>query len=255
MKKTVAFLISIILIGCLSGCALVPSLDLTEREQKIIAEYAAGLLLKHDRNYSGALMETVEEEDIQILPEVEPTFVPEETPLDEGYEEQEFIDPEFSEELMAQDTSEDSNEPSYSDVPMSDVLGLDGFTVMYKNYEIHDIYPEAQSDDLVFSLQAQQGQKLVVMNFAITNDGAEKRLCDVLDSGVSFRVILNGEKLVNASTTILLNDLGSYYDEIEGYGMANAVVVCELPTEEAENIQTLDFKIKKDDQSHIYSLR
>lgn len=253
MKRASVILTTLLMTVCLSGCGLVPSLNLTESEQKVIAEYAAGLLLKYDRNYSGALMEIEEEEDeVSIIPEVqEPVYETEEEPEVQG----EFNDPDFSEDLEASENGGQSDEMAYSEVPISDVIGVDGFTIMYKNYEVHEIYPEAESDDLVFSLQAMQGNELVVMNFAITNDGAEKKLCDILDSDVSFKVVINGEKTISASKTILLNDLSSYYDEIEGYGMADAVIVCEIPADDAHNIQTLDLIVRRDNQSYNYRLR
>ncbi len=62
------------LVLCMSGCALVPSVELTEDEQSIIAEYAAGLLLKYDKNYSGSISkidENAEEEGVLLYEEEE----------------------------------------------------------------------------------------------------------------------------------------------------------------------------------------
>lgn len=255
MKRIVVLLTTLLVSVCMAGCGLIPSLDLTESEQSVIAEYAAGLLLKYDRNYSGSLMEVEEDtDDVSIIPEVPMESVQVEVP-DEPDEQGEFIDPDFSEDLFAEDSGEASDEPMYSDIPMSEAIGVNGFTIMYKNFEVHDIYPEQESSDIVFSLQAMNGNKLVVMNFAVTNDGGDKNLCDVLNTDVSFKVVVNGDKQVNASKTILLNDLSSYYEEIEGYGMSEAVVVCEMPEEEADNIQDLALVIKKDGQSYNYRLR
>ncbi|MCF0232482.1 MAG: hypothetical protein HUJ63_09520 [Enterococcus sp.] len=59
MKKSVNGFVKIMLCVALSfvlgGCGLVPSVELTEEEQKVISEYAAGLLLKYDKNYSGSI--------------------------------------------------------------------------------------------------------------------------------------------------------------------------------------------------------
>ena len=50
MKKILTVLTSIIVMASLSACSLMPSVELTEDEQKVISEYAAGLLLKYDKN-------------------------------------------------------------------------------------------------------------------------------------------------------------------------------------------------------------
>lgn len=253
MKKTIIITLSIILAFGLSGCSLIPSLNLTESEQSIIAEYAAGLLLKYDKNYSGAIRK-IEEDDSGVM-----VYEEEETPIyEESFEEEEyneFADPEFSEELMAEDQSEQKDESEYSDISISDAIGLDGFTVMYKNYEVHNIYPEEESDELVFSLQAQEGMELLVLDFGITNDGADKKLCDVLNSETSYRIIINDSEVVQANKTILLNDLSAYYEEIEGYGMANAVLVCEVAEGTSQNISKLDLRIKKGDETTTHPLR
>lgn len=244
-----------------------PSLDLTEDEQKIIAEYSAGLLLKHDKNYSGAIHEIVEEE-----PDSEDSLnddgmrvIEEETgnkknPEEEVYEETEDNiepdDPDYDEELSAKgNMGEGTGEISYSDMSIADVVGLDGFTVIYKDYEAHDIYPENNTDELVFSLQAEEGKELLVLNFSITNDLGDAKLCDVLNSESNFRVVIDGGEQIKANKTILLNDFSSYYDEIEGYGLRDAVIVFEVPAGTISTIQNLDLVIKKGNDLTYHKLR
>ena len=52
MKKTIILILSLIMVFSFAGCSLVPSVELTEDEQKVIAEYSAGLLLKYDKAYA-----------------------------------------------------------------------------------------------------------------------------------------------------------------------------------------------------------
>lgn len=255
MKKYIIIVLSLVFAFGVSGCALVPSLDLTEDEQSIIAEYAAGLLLKYDRNYAGSIKKVDNEPEEEGVLVYEEEQEPEFEELYEDEQESEFVDPEFSEDLTADSQAENTEESKYSEESISEALGLDGFTVMYKDYETHDIYPEEESDEFVFSLQAQEGMKLIVLNFGITNDGAEKKPCNVIDSNASFRIIVNDSEVIQANKTILLNDLSSYNDEVEGYGMANAILVCEVAEADVANISKLDLRIKKDGITTTHRLR
>ena len=252
MKKLLACLLSTILAFSMIGCGLVPSLDLTEDEEKVIAEYAAGLLLKHDRHYKGGLTEISEEEEVDdglgfvvnqetLIPELE----------DETSEE--GPNPEFDENLTANEMS-DVNQVEYSDLSISQAIGLDNFDIVYKSYEVHDIYPEEESTDMVFSMQAPSGMELIVLKFAVTNNSADRALCDVLNKSVSFRLLINESERVNADKTILLNDLGSFSEEVEGYGMTEGVLVFEVAQGSSQTISSLDLVVKNGDMSTTHKL-
>ena len=256
MKKIFPILLVLILSFSVCGCSLVPSVELTKREQKVIAEYAAGLLLKYDRNYGGALLDLEEESGTDIGVVVnEEAKIPTADETDDN-EDTNAVDPEFSEDLTADGSqSADASDIQYSDMTIAESLGLDGFDVIYKSNEVHNIYPEEESDELVFSLQAQNGMELLVLNFTITNNSADRRMCDILDSDASFRLLINGSERVNANKTILLNDLSSYSDEIEGYGMVDACLVFEVSEGTSSTINSMDLIIKKDDSSTTHSLK
>ena len=57
MKKTIISLLTVSLTAItLTGCALAPVPDMTEEQEKLVAEYAAGLLLKYDQSYENSIM-------------------------------------------------------------------------------------------------------------------------------------------------------------------------------------------------------
>ena len=257
MKKFVFVLLCTILAFSMSGCNLVPSVELTEDEQNVISEYAAGLLLKYDKNYGGALASLEEEDDSGVgIVQNEEAKIP--TALEELVEEDEAVDatqPEFSEDIAASDNSSVDGGIEYSNLSVADAIGLDGFDIIYKSYEAHKIYPEEESENLVFSMQAQNGMELLVVNFGITNESEARKTCDVLNTNTSFRLVINESERVNANKTILLNDLGSYSDEIDGYGMADAVLVFELAEGTSNNISSLDLVVKKGDESTVHRLK
>lgn len=252
LKKLIVSLLVCAMTINLTGCGLIPSLDLTESQQKIIAEYAAGLLLKYDKNYNGSLKQLEDDSDkLDVVQEEvsEPPATIESTDPTVG----DIEGPEFSEELMAEEQMPES-EVQYSDISIASAIGLEDFDIIYKSYETHKIYPEDEADDLVFSLQAQNGMELIVLNFGITNNTDHRSRCDVLGSDASFRLLINGTERVNGYKTILLNDLSSFSDEIEGFGMANAVLVFEVSEGTADGIQEMDLIVKKDSGSTTHKL-
>ena len=252
MKKFLTLLTSIIVMVSLSACSLMPSVELTEDEQKVISEYAAGLLLKYDKNYQGSLYDTKEEESIELV-EADEAKKPsaDNVQLEEGTD---VNQPDYSEDLKANEIKE-GNDIEYSDLSIAEAIGLEGFEIIYKSFETHDIYPEEESADLVFSMQAQNDMELLVLNFGITNDGDTAKTCDILNSDSIFRLLINGEERVNASKTILLNDLSSFNESIEGYAMVDAVLVFEVSKGTASSIENIDLIIKKDGQSTVHMLK
>lgn len=248
-----------------SGCGIIPSVELTEEEQKIIAEYAAGLLLKHDRNYSGSIVKIETEEEnsgLAIIEEnigeaPEPMF--EEIP--EQISEEPVIENNTTEDIVYDENGEIISQPpeqadmEYSDMSIAQAAGLDGFEIMYKSCEVSDIYPREESDNLVFSMQASPDMELLICHFSITNDSPDAKLCDVLNSGASFRLVINGTERVNAQRTILLDDLVNFSDSIEGYGMVDAVIIFEVSRGTADSISSLDLVVKKGEESTTHPLR
>lgn len=254
MKKILIILTSLIIMTSITACSLVPSVELTEDEQKVIAEYAAGLLLKYDKNYSGALEDIEEEEDgdVGIVQNEEAKMPILEEQTDPNVIES--VDKEFSEDIYAEELAP-SDEPEYSNTSISEAIGLEGFEVIYKSYETHKIYPEEESDNMVFSMQAQNGMELLILTFGITNDGDDTKMCDILGSDAGFRLLINGSERVNANKTILLNDLGSFSEEIDGYAMAEAVLVFEVSEGTSSSIDRLDLIVKKGDESTTHMLK
>jgi len=270
--KTKIISVFLVMTFLFTGCGLIPSVELTEQEQKVIAEYAAGLLLKYDRNYSGSIMEietgddnsgvgiieenlgeNPEQEAMQTpadeqLPDINPEGMPSEnTTEDIVYDE--------NGEIISEPPVTDAGDIVYSDMSIAQAIGLDGFDVIFKLCEVSDIYPAQESEDMVFSMQAAPGKELLICHFSVTNDGADAKLCDVLNSNAVFRLMVNGSEKYNAQRTILLDDFVNYCDNIEGYGVVDTVIIFEVPVGTADTISQIDLIIKNGEQSTTHALR
>lgn len=256
MKRKLLLVISLILTISLCGCGLVPSVELTESEQKVIAEYAAGLLLKYDKNYSGSILKVEEEiEEEPQLPVVEEPDTVVDTEESQDIPAGEYPETEFDEDLVADNAGEADEESVYSDKSIAEAIGIEGFDIIYKSYQVCSIYPPEESEDLVFSLEAAPGMELLILQFGITNDMPDRAVCNVLDTEAGFRLVINGSERIQYQKTMLLNDLSSYSEEVEGYGMSDAVLVFEISEGTSSSISSLDLIVKKDNEYTTHRLR
>ena len=56
-KKLLTLSLCTLMVAMLSGCGPIPELpEMTEQQEKLITEYAAGLLIKYDNAYDGGLL-------------------------------------------------------------------------------------------------------------------------------------------------------------------------------------------------------
>ncbi|MBD5544949.1 MAG: hypothetical protein HDR01_12130 [Lachnospiraceae bacterium] len=235
--KTLAVCCMAVMLMGVSGCGnAIP--DMTEEQGAIVAEYAAGLLLKYDKNYTTRLVEKDEQ-------------------AEEADSEAE------AEELSAQD-AEETEEPSVSENEIEDekdgvsgvaatvnigsFLGLGAVQVDYQGYEVVDSYAEGDDLDIAFAMNASPGAKLVVTKFLLTNTGSEEAACDILSKDVRFR-IKYGAETKNALITMLSDDLSVLNTTIPAGESITAVLIIEAKAEEAENLPELSLLIRYQDDS------
>ena len=229
------------LTGCGNSFDHMP--DLTEEESAMIAEYAAGILLKHDKNRKALAS------DYEI----------------EKYDEREAILHANTQELMAtQESSEVENgqeelaetegaqeapAPQLAEAAFGGVAqfcGLDGFQIDYKGHVICDSYPPADSEDMVFAMDATQGNKLLVLEFTGRNTTMEDKELNVLEQNVQFRIAVNDSGARNILPTLLLNDLSSYRDVVPAGSEVTLVLVREVTEEEANGISTISLSLRNE---------
>lgn len=221
----------------LTGCGLYKTVDLTDEQSALISEYAASLLLKYDAEHTNGLMEItdepiiIEEESVEEAP---PT-------VDAG-----------------QETSEDGiliTEPAAVILPpLQETLNVPDFSIEYVSYEICDLYPEAETEELVFSMQVQQGYDLLVLHFNLTNPTDAAADCDIVTNAPLCRLIVNGETRLNRQTTILPNDLGDYMGTVDANTTLDTVMVFEIEESMSDSIEQLALFINAPETDYTYPL-
>lgn len=228
---------------CLTGCGnAIP--EMTEQQQELVVEFAAGELLKFDQKHVAKLMpvEMIEEEE----------SVPEEAPAEAPASEEEKQEPAESEGIPADEvTVIDHTEEMPESV--DEFLGLEGVSITYTGYELTDSYPTETSDDVFFFMSATENNKLLVLKFQAENVSGGEMMLDLAKGQTRYKIAVNGVEQ-NALTTMLLNDMAYYQGTLAAGESVELVVVGEVSGGQAGQIESLSLTMRGVDGSAAISL-
>lgn len=244
MKKGILAL-SIVLL--LSGCGTQMP-NLTEEQNRQVAEYAAGLLMKYDTKHASRLLSDAElEKELARLQE-----------LARRKEELAALEQERKEE---QEREKEQKEQALSEIPVieqgangpagqyiEDFYGIDGITIRYQGYEITDAYPQG-GEGVYFRMQASSGKKLLVVKFTASNNTAEEKSLDMISLMPRFKIGINGETARYALSTLLLDDLANYRGTLAAGEEVQLVLMAEVSEELAGNINSISLIMQNDSNS------
>ena len=218
----------------LTGCGA----EISEEQNRIMAEYAADLLLKYDANYQSRLVEP--EDESEFLDTTEAST--ENTIGDSGTEE-----PAAATEAESGRT--DDTEASVSNI--ADVLGLEGVSITYADCTFVDSYPAGEPEESFVDLNAEEGYKLAVLRFHIQNPSSQDREVDLLHAQVDYQLLVNGSKNVKPMLTILTEDLGTFQSTLSPDQEQSAVLVFQVSESLVNEIDTLNLRITYQEQSYV----
>ena len=221
-----------------AGCGEMP--DLTQEETDLIAEYAAGMLLKYDRDINRLVDTSMYEEEVE-----EEVILPEEA--------EEPTETEEEESTSVVDVSQDEGtEPAVSSVEQ--YYGVPNVMIAYTGYEVTDSYPpSSEGEDLVFSMEASSGTQLLVLKFNAQNLSGEDQVLNMLGYGARFRVSVNGESSKGALATMLVNDMQTYNDVIPANSAVELVSIVEIP--QGTNVGSIDMILRGGEQDATLRLQ
>ena len=238
MKKVSVLLCALTVALLTAGCGEMP--DLTQEETDLIAEYAAGMLLKYDRDINRLVDTSMYEEEVEeevILPE----------------EEEELTETEEEESTSVVDVSQDEEtEPAVSS--LEQYYGVPNVIITYTGYEVAESYPPSlEGEDLVFSMEASAGTQLLVLKFNAQNLSGEDQVLNMLGYGARFRVSVNGESSKGALATMLVNDMQTYNDVIPASSAVELVSIVEIP--QGTNVGSIDMILRGGEQDATLRLQ
>lgn len=220
---------AVLLTGCVDSMP-----ELTAEQSDIIAEYAAGLLLKYSSNYNYKI---ASEEEVAAAmaarEEVSESEPEQETETDHAQTLEEADQDSSSSETQP---TEEEQVQFVSDLDFAAELGIDDLIIRYQSFEICDSYPHNNSG---FSVDAAQGKKLLVMHFDMEGLPEEDVDCNLFDYDIKMRVNINDTVSAAVLNTMIPNDFASYMDVVKAGEMVDVVSVAEIDDMTEEEIQTL----------------
>lgn len=232
MKKIISYLlISICCVG-LTGCGSFP--EMTASEQKLIAEYAAGILLQHSEKADNRLTEV---DETAVLEEVEPEETKEEPPVEEPKEEMDNNDI-----PVIDNTRNDMPQENVVSLPLNQIIELDNVSIQSNGYEICDTYSEGGGG--YFTLDASEECKLVVLKYTLANQTQETVEINMINTAAKYKVALDGSGYKYALSTMLLDDMSTYVGTIQAGESVDVVLISEWKEAEVSNITNLTLYIE-----------
>ena len=238
-KKNLRRVISICMFSfLLTGCAQqYPNLSLSEGDQKLVTNYAVGILMKYNagsnmRVLSGAQLEIAQiEETARLEKEARRQQLADEYAAGKKNDENASQDSTITTVGSGGEVSESSVAAVSTIGDLGSFLSMPDYSITYQYYEILDSYVSTE-DHSAMALEAGDGKRLLIAHFAVTNNGAEAAHLDVLSQDIDFRLV-TGTKEVPAEFTLLLNDLSMYKGDVEAGSTLDTVLVFEVTDEEA----------------------
>ena len=271
MRIKLQHIITYMLVGimaalALAGCSSPVTIELSEEESNLIAEYAAGKLVEYVRGHPGGLMilEDVDRADVNPGMQKEELEEPDNPPMPDSLPapdmpQDDTGDGSFDEGAGSIQDADGSDAPA--DVPediatvpsvaLEDALGTDGAMLTYTYYETASHYPENDTE-IAFSMKAAAGKELLILHFDMSNptDGDIEVVTD--SDNFKVRLMLNGSTRLRGDVTFLENDLMNYHGILAAGETVDSVLVFEIP--EGEEVSSMDLLIVTDDGEEQYSL-
>lgn len=242
------------------GCSEVT--ELTDKEEDMIAEYAATTLLSFDKGYKSRFDEDAILEAKRVAKEnaAKRENAPTETPKPEESEEP-TATPEPTQapteapstaepEQTAAPTQEPTEAPAATpDTRMSayDIgkkFGIEGIEVNYIGFEALDSYPVIPDEQLAFTMEASQGAKLIVAKFELLNVTDSAKNCNIVGQNIKFQMRFNQTDNVAVQRTLLNDDFALLNCVLQPGEAKQVVVICQVAAGYETTISSVDMIVR-----------
>ena len=247
-KKIVAALLTGMAL-MMAGCGnAIP--DMTDDQLQEVGEYTAMLLLSHDVNYRSRLVDV----ETLVTEEAEPFERPQETPTPEETPAPENVGMDPTEDTPVVDLTGGQGNEEQSVVSLEEALGLSGqLTLSYTGHEIADSYPRDEASEEYFTVDAEDGNQLLVLHFTLQNHGEGTEMADTRGEKLTVRVSVNGITSVSL-TTLLENDLMLYQEGLNPGETKEVVLLAEFEALTLRDVTSVELNVKNDDKNATIQL-
>lgn len=190
-KRNIAVLGIMLVSVCLTGCAT-SIVALNDDESRVVARYMADKLLQNDINYKKT-----------ELVYIEPTEAPEtETPATQ-VPAQPTVVPQETQAPVSDNSQSLVETPDGGDsiINWNEFFTTDEWSITYSSYDTYKTYPK-KSD--VYSINASEGNQLLVLFFDVKNLTDKKIKVNLSDSKLNYKLYI-GENGYNPQIAVLDN--------------------------------------------------
>jgi len=215
VKKLLLLLICIFAIS-LSGC--MKEYPLSVAQTDIVAEYMAGLLLEHDKDYSPSLLSYQE----SINTNIEDTNPFEDEipkPTEAANKDDIPVPTKVADKPVIPDKDNQNT--------LSEVIGDSNFNFKYTGYKLVNTYPEDEINR-VFSLDPREGYQLLVVDFLIENITNEEQTIDLSKSIIQYQLDINTGTIYKPELALLENNLQYINMKVKPGDKIPAVLIFEV---------------------------
>ncbi len=238
-KRNCVLILSLIMI-LMTGCGSAMQ-EVTDEQMNLIGEYAAVQLLKYVANSRSRLVDSElmeKEEKRQAAWEAAREKKPASTPKPEGMG---AVD---DTPVVGVGTIENQGIATleeYYDLPQ-------GLSLTYSGYQVCESYPQ-EGEEGVFSLDASEGKKLLVLSFRIENATENDQAVDLFSKAGQQKITVNGDYIRNALTTMLLNDISTYENTLSANSGEELVLLVEVEQAVTNNIASIVVNFKNESKA------
>lgn len=253
MKKVSYLIMCVILSVFMVGCNEVS--DLTDEETKVIAEYAADLLLKYDISFKDRISEGEDklEKQAERMESQGVDATTEELTSEES----------MTEEDVTGDTDEgtdgtndsETNHISREETDIAKMIGQSNLSITYKDYLITKQYPVTDEDDEFIDIEASEGYDLLVLQFQVVNTSSDAFNVSLMGDDIDYKLVCNGGKAAKPMLTILMNDLSTLETTIDPNGEQEAVLVFQISDSMKEQLDTIELHVQYNDVDNIITIQ
>lgn len=202
----------------LAGCT--KSRELTEEQQDVIAEYAAGVVLQHDEGYSRRL--------------VEQEMVLEQTPLPTANPQVTAVP--VSEEATAESTDVEN---TAEEVALNDLYHVAGMEAVYKSYSVCREYTK--------EIRASKDECMYVVSFQVKNTTDKALKVDLSKRGIRYVLDVDGGEYTAHMSFLENGGMDFLKTKLKAHSSEKAVVIFRLP-EKAKKAKNVTLTITDKDR-------
>ena len=227
---------------------------LTDSQQKVYAEYAAGVLMKYN---AGSNMRVLEGKKLTQQEEKEQAVKEQEEKRAKAAAEYEANKGKKENQSSSSSSNSSSSSAGGTGISyisdMATATGMDSFSITYDGYEIADSYPNS-GEDVFLAMDAGEGNLFLVTKYRVTNTGGQTENFNMFSKQAKFKVDLNGERY-RSQYTLLLDDLSMYKGDVEAGETIETILLFEIPEAAASNISDMVLSITVGDEVNSMQLQ